>query len=175
MLTLAQLNLRRLRWARGLPPIWIVAERLGAQGEGQTRFEDSSRLPLGMCANLQLEAAQALVGVVGDPRLGCLVPLLRAESVDVVDGAALAAPDEGLSWWELVGRAQRVGRTLIGFFRLPGGPEEPVRLEVNPYRMPREERLVWNLGDGRTKFLLLASGNAAVSDVPLGASLAAIH
>lgn len=167
MLLMAGLNLRKLLYELGLPPIHIVSEKLsiGSRHGGVTRFEDSLSLPLGVTVNLREETALALSSIALDPRQAILVPLVRAELVSLLEASSLSAVGDELSWWDLVGRAQRLGHTLLGFYRLPTSRDEPVRLEVNPTSIDRSTKLVWNSGDRRTSFIVLSTEGASLSTV----------
>ena len=156
LLLMASVNLRKLLWDRGLPPIHIVTEKLS--GEVETRFEDASRLPMGLSINLAAESATLLAAVSRDPRLIAVASNFPDEIVRLADAAVLSRSSESLSYWDLVARAQKMGRVLLGYMRLPIAGHEPVELEINP-QIDRAEQRTWNTGDGRTKLLMLSGAH----------------
>lgn len=62
-----------------------------------------------------------------------------------------------MSFWQLQRRAQLLSHVLLGYYLLPGSPEEPIQAFVCPAgNAERSKARVWNSGpQGRLKFLIL--------------------
>jgi hypothetical protein len=87
----------------GCPDINVITERLTVGGL-PTRFEDQSRLPMGISVNSTAYSAKLMTAIAVDPMRLALVLFGdsdRAHSY-VQDSAALAAEGEAVSWWQLV-------------------------------------------------------------------------
>lgn len=139
------------------PSINIVAEKMIHQG--QTRFEDGRRLPVGVAVNASNFAAKALAQVATEP--GSLIAYAAvgaAAEVYVQDSSAFAAEGELLSFAQLQARCASVQQVLFGYYILPQSVEDPLEVEVNPTggAEERAKPRVWNAGDGRCKMITLA-------------------
>jgi len=149
-----QLNIRYLLEKEGLPSINIIAEKMTY--EGQTRFEDWTRLPLGCAINASSFAARALTQVAIHPEFLIAYSAIGVSSeVHVQDSSAFCAEGEELSFLELQMRCASVRQVLLGFYVLPERLGQPIEIEVNPeggIAMRCQER-VWNTGDARCKLI----------------------
>ena len=98
---------------------------------------------------------------------------LGAESdLAVQDASGLAALGEELSYWELQARAASVRQVLMGYYRIPASPEEPLEVGVNPQGSEaRSERVVWNRGDSRCKLIVMAPNSSIAGSVSSVSSL----
>ncbi|GAB4823067.1 hypothetical protein N2152v2_010113 [Parachlorella kessleri] len=154
-----QLNIRLLLEERGCHQINIVCECMSYTG--RTRFEDSTRLPLGVIVNATSFAAKVLTQVAYEPRV--MLPyeqLGQGSDLVVQDSSAFAAVGERLSYLQLQAcrqenafnlalwpaRAASVHQVLMGYYRLPHAAGMP--LEVVP--------TVFNRGDFRCKIVTMA-------------------
>eukprot|EP00891_Asterochloris_glomerata_P004631 jgi/Astpho2/4631/Aster-x0209 len=156
MLLMVQLNVRKLLEEAEYPDINILTEKVAF--DGLTRFEDRSRLPLGISVNMTAYSARLLTQVAYNP--GVMLPyskLGEEHEVTVQDTSQLAAKGEVLSYWQLMARAETVGQILFAYFQIPSTMDSPLDLVVNPEgNEARSQRRVWNSGDSRCKLICLA-------------------
>ncbi|KAI7839964.1 hypothetical protein COHA_006285 [Chlorella ohadii] len=156
---MVQLNIRMLLEEGGHPSISIICEKLTYVGV--TRFEDDTRLPLGIAINSSSYAAKALTQVAVDPRFLKAYMQLGVESDMLVqarpdDASAFAGVGEELSFLQLQARAASVRQVLLGYYRVPQSAAEPLELVVNPQGLEERSRVkVWNRGDSRCKLVTL--------------------
>ncbi|PRW58011.1 hypothetical protein C2E21_3586 [Chlorella sorokiniana] len=152
---MVQLNIRLLLEEGFHPSISIICEKLTYVGV--TRFEDDTRLPLGIAINSSSYAAKALTQVAVDPRFLKAYLQLGVESDMLVqDASAFASEGEELSFLQLQARAASVRQVLLGYYRVPQSAAEPLELVVNPQGLEERSRLkVWHRGDSRCKLVTL--------------------
>ncbi|GAB4820157.1 hypothetical protein N2152v2_007203 [Parachlorella kessleri] len=160
---LTQLNIRTLLAVgaavgkeQRLPDLSIVVQRMTMVGS--TKFEDPSRLPLGLPVNPASFVGKVLTQVAFQPLfLRAYAELGVQSDIVVQDSSAFAAPGEELSYFELQARAVAVQQILLGYYRIPSSSDQPLDVVVNPNGLEaRSERIAWTRGDGRCKLLTLA-------------------
>ncbi|BDA43260.1 probable ion channel POLLUX at N-terminal half [Coccomyxa sp. Obi] len=127
---LVQLHIRKSLMEAGYPDINIICEKVAAEGE--TRFEDRYRLPIGISVNMTSFSAKLLTSTLYNPRnVLVFAQMGDGNELDVQSAAAFAKPGEVLSYWQLQARAMSVGRILFGYYRVPDSPSEPIDFTVN--------------------------------------------
>ncbi|KAK9845991.1 hypothetical protein WJX81_007900 [Elliptochloris bilobata] len=153
LILLVQLHLRKALQDAGYPDINIIAEKVAA--EGQTRFEDRYRLPIGISVNMTSYSGKLLTAALYNPRLIMVYAQMGdACELSVQAAAALCSEDEELSYWQLMARAASVGRVLYGYYQVPDRSHKPIDFIINPEGMEvRSRKRRWN--DGRTQLILL--------------------
>ncbi|PRW57972.1 SAD1 UNC-84 domain 1- isoform A [Chlorella sorokiniana] len=153
---MVQLNIRLLLEEAGHPSISIICEKLTYVGT--TRFEDDSRLPLGLSVNSASYAAKTLTQVAVNPRFLPAYMQVGVESDLVVqDSSAFASVGEELSFMQLQARAASVRQILMGYYTIPRTAEDPLEMVVNPQGLEaRTKKRVWNAGDFRCKLVTMA-------------------
>ncbi|KAI7839331.1 hypothetical protein COHA_006922 [Chlorella ohadii] len=143
---MVQLNIRLLLEEAGHPSISIICEKLTYVGT--TRFEDDSRLPLGLSVNSASYGAKTLTQVAVNPRF---LPAYMQ------DASAFAGVGEELSFMQLQTRAASVRQILMGWYTIPRTAEDPLEMVVNPQGLEtRTKPRVWNAGDFRCKLVTMA-------------------
>ncbi|CAL8468748.1 g8288 [Coccomyxa elongata] len=151
---LVQLHIRKSLMEAGYPDINIICEKVAAEGE--TRFEDRYRLPIGISVNMTSFSAKLLTSTLYNPRnVLVFAQMGDGNELDVQSAAAFAKPGEVLSYWQLQARAMSVGRILFGYYRVPDSASEPIDFTVNlEGEEQRSATRVWN--DGSTQLILLS-------------------
>eukprot|EP00887_Chlorella_sp_A99_P007502 scaffold2.g7502.t1 len=153
---MVQLNIRCLLDAKAAPALAMVVEK--TTYIGLTRFEDATRLPLGVSTNLSSYSAKALAHAALEPHLvEAAWALGRDADVFVQDSSAFAAQGEELSFLALQARAASVRQVLLGYYRLPTTAASSLEASINPQGAEeRTRRQVFNVGDFRCKLVTLA-------------------
>eukprot|EP00887_Chlorella_sp_A99_P007503 scaffold2.g7503.t1 len=159
---MVQLTIRRLLDAKAhstgrRSSTMIVVEKTTYAG-GLTRFEDTTRPPLGVSVNMASYSAKALSHTALQPLFKDAAPKLGREcEMSVQDSSAFAFEGEKISFLALQARVASVRQMLMGYYRLPATAEQPLEVVVNPQGEElRTRRQVFNAGDGRCKLLTLA-------------------
>lgn len=84
----------------GYPDINIICEKVAAEGE--TRFEDRYRLPIGISVNMTSFSAKLLTSSVYNPRnILVFAQMGDGNELEVQSAAAFAAPGEALTYLQL--------------------------------------------------------------------------
>eukprot|EP00775_Hariotina_reticulata_P002624 gene2624-2925_t len=154
LLLRVQLNLRSLllQLGRGRE-VNIISEKVGT--EQDTRFEDRSRLPLGVPINLHSYTAALMAHLAFCP--STVLPRTFGSQIDPLfaDADVYTAVNEEVSFWQLMRRAQLLGHVLLGYYLLPVAVSDPIQAVLCPPGQLRYEKQVWNTGDNRCKFIIL--------------------
>lgn len=154
-----QLNIRYLLEQNRSSEINIIAEKLASEGE--TRFENRSKLPLGASISSSSFSAKALAGL----HPGLVVTYFDLSSkcgIYVQDASSFVKEGEEISFAALQARCASVQLMLMGYYYIPNNRStlEPIRLELNPQGIEeRCRKRVWNSGDGSCKFIVAAPKN----------------
>ena len=153
-----QLNIRYLLEKQGKSDINIIAEKLAS--EGDTRFEDRRRLPLGAAINSSSFAAKALAQEALLPGTMDIYATLGIKcGIYVQDSSAFVKVGEQISFNSLQKRCASVQQLLLGYYHVPDAAymTEPIDLILNPQGEKMRTQLEsWNQGDYRCKLITAA-------------------
>jgi hypothetical protein len=153
-----QLNIRYLLEQNRSSEINIIAEKLASEGE--TRFENRSKLPLGASISSSSFSAKALA--VEGLHPGFVISYFDLGSkcgIYVQDASSFVKEGEEISFAVLQARCASVQLVLMGYYYVPKNRStlEPINLELNPQGIEeRCRKRVWNSGDGSCKFIVAA-------------------
>lgn len=150
---MVQLNLHQLLKEKGLPTMSIFGQKTATQG--LTRYEDRSRLPLGIGLNFTSYAAKLLACVAYNPKI--LLPFAQLSDtceLTFVDSSEYAIVGEKLNFWQLMRRGQARREVVLGYYVIPGKGETALLTVLNPSGDERRQPVVWNRGDNRMKIIV---------------------
>ena len=151
-----QLNIRFLLEETRSSEINIIAEKLASEGE--TRFENRSKLPLGASISSSSFSAKSLTLESLYPGLIDIYINLRERfSIYVQDASSFVKQGEEISFATLQARCASVQQVLLGYYYVPRKRStlEPINLELNPQGVDeRCRKRVWNSGDGSCKLIV---------------------
>eukprot|EP00878_Enallax_costatus_P030293 GHUV01032968.1.p1 GENE.GHUV01032968.1~~GHUV01032968.1.p1 ORF type:complete len:433 (+),score=120.36 GHUV01032968.1:261-1559(+) len=160
LLLRVQLNLRSMLQEIGREKeVNIITEKVGTEQE--TRFEDKSKLPLGVPVNLSSYTACIMSQLAFCPMM--VLPRTLGAQIDplIVDADLYTAVGDKVSFWQLMRRAQLLGHVLLGYYLLPVAAQDPIEAVICPPGDTRYEQKVWNTGDNRLKFIVLQDAASA--------------
>eukprot|EP00890_Picochlorum_soloecismus_P002958 jgi/Picsp_1/3663/NSC_06500-R1_probable secreted protein len=153
-----QLNIRYLLEQNRSSEINIIAEKLASEGE--TRFENRSKLPIGASISSSSFSAKALA--VEGLHPGLVITYFDLGSkcgIYVQDASSFVEEGEKISFAVLQARCASVQLVLMGYYYVPMNRStlDPIHLDLNPQGIEeRCRKRVWNSGDGSCKFIVAA-------------------
>mmetsp|Transcript_30448 Transcript_30448/g.72452 ORF Transcript_30448/g.72452 Transcript_30448/m.72452 type:complete len:898 (+) Transcript_30448:202-2895(+) len=131
MLMTVQITIRMLLSRRGCKNVRIITEKVAFQGN--TRFDDPERLPLGFMFNRKDFAARLLSQVACQPKLLAVIAAgAQGTNYEMRDPNIFLAPGETLNYWGLMERVEDYGEHLLGYVEHPKGNERSLDVVMNP-------------------------------------------
>mmetsp|Transcript_41378 Transcript_41378/g.98101 ORF Transcript_41378/g.98101 Transcript_41378/m.98101 type:complete len:330 (+) Transcript_41378:2761-3750(+) len=161
LVMMVQVHVRMLLERRNHRNVKIITEKVAF--EGQTRFEDATRVPFGFYLNRKNFSAGLLAQVAYEPKyIPVLSSAAQATNAELRDPHNYVEPGEEITYWALAERVEESGELLLGFIELPESNAVELVVEFNPKASERMIRVAW--GNRQLKLVTLSERQCEESE-----------
>jgi len=142
LVMMVQIHVRSILSNRSAKNVKIITEKIAF--EGDTRYDDPLRLPLGFMFNRKDFAARLVAQIALQPKI---LPIMSSGAqgthYEMRDPEMFVAPGEKMSYWALMERVEDLGEHLLGYVELPANSDYELEVVINPSAMFRDTKIAW--------------------------------